>query len=658
MPRVGEKFTISDKNHENLLQHIRERLWWAQQIRGPFTDRITLVDKEIHGHLVLDSADKQRDQENKRGLGIKPVDSKLPMALVQIDEAVTICANMLSPDEGMYQAIAPRDSQEVARGFTSMMNKHSQQFNHYGNLVRGIGSIFKYNLGGWSVEWDQFSSQELVNKGASQTEFDVVSTFVNSGNRFSALDMYNTIWDPSVHIAEIGAQGEFFAEISRVTAFTFDMQIQQGNVFNVESSDEVKLNTAPAGAEGRNAHTVNTYYVTPPTIRSSGSLTVPSWTEILGGTEVAVPNSQVEIIKLHIWLRDSDFGLGKEKKFRLYRVKTANLRKIVDVQEVVNAHDMLPLGMAAIIDDELGMNAKSYAELLEPFNQFSSFQLNSYKKSVRRSLYGLTFYLKGLVPDLANSDTDMLCGNIPVDDSRGVDDIRKAILQINDSPQMQQVLQDLSRMDEIMQKVLPTDLLKQVTDLERATQYQAAATVQGTNRRSLKIAKMIDAQALFPTRQMQMLNIFQFAKEVTILQEDGTTIEVKPSELRDTQLEFVVSEGLKALDKLSAINNIKEILTRIIQNRQAIQEIDVVALLNYLTSLMGDKTDLAQFKFKNQFDALEPQQKQIAFQLFEQYIQQQQQEQGGANTGSSQSPNAVSSGLQALQQGISGQNSQ
>lgn len=655
MPKIGKGILVSEKEHDNILQHLRERLWFGNQIRGPLVDRFEIIDREIHGHLILSDDDKKRDADNKKGYGVKPIDQKLPLTLTQIDEAVTIAANMLAPDEGMYQAIAPKDEQSIAKGFTALMNRHAAFFNHYGNLTKGLANIFKYNLGGWDVEWDEFETPVVKNKGSSRMQFEVVTSHANAGNRQTALPMYNTIWDPSVDVTELSSAGEFYAKVSRITDFAFNRMIYREEVYNVESVNDV-VASSPV-TSGTSAE-VNSFFRKPPTIVNTTSQSVPNWVEIFGGSDFAVNVKQVELVNITCWIEEkaSAFRLGKTPGYSLWRFTIANMRKIVNAVRLTNSHGMLPIGMAKIIDDEIGNNVKSYGELLIPFNQFSSFQLNAYQSGVRRALYGLTFYLKHAIPDLADSTTDMLAGNIPVDDAK-VDDIRKAVMQINDAPDMKDVLSDIGKMSELMQKVLPTDVLKQVTDLERATRYQAAATVQGTNRRSLKIARMIDAQALTRTRFMQMYNIFTFQKEMKILQEDGNLINIDPSELRSTQIEFAVSEGLKALDRLSAIENIKEILTMVIQNRQSLQEIDVVSLLNYLTSLMGDKTDLSQFKFKNPFDALDPQMKKLAFQLLKNYMQQlqQQKQEGSSQTPPGVNVNETLSGLEQLMQGVTQQ---
>ena len=114
--QVGENIKIPRKKHALLVQYLKDRLDWANQTRKPFVDNLRAIDKEVSGFLLLDADDAKRDRENAKGLGLKPTDVKLPMTLVQIDEAVTVMLMMLAPDEGMYSATAPKEKQKIAKG--------------------------------------------------------------------------------------------------------------------------------------------------------------------------------------------------------------------------------------------------------------------------------------------------------------------------------------------------------------------------------------------------------------------------------------------------------------------------------------------------------------------------------------------------------------
>ena len=243
--------------------------------------------------------------------------------------------------------------------------------------------------------------------------------------------------------------------------------------------------------------------------------------------------------------------------------------------------------------------------------------MNVHQKANRKALYGVTFFNKNVV-DLGD-EFDPVAAKVGVNASPDVD-IRRAIHQTFDAPGTENTMRDIATTDDLMQKILPTDQLKQVAGLDRATQYQAAATVQGGNRRNLKIARVIDSQAMSHVRQIQMFNILQYQDVVEILTPEGELLNISPKEFRDTKLEFSISDGLRGLDRLSIAMAIQDVLNTIVQSQQASQQIDVVAIINYWTSFIGDKTDFSQFRFKSEMDKLPPEERDAAFEIYQKVL--------------------------------------
>ena len=176
-----------------------------------------------------------------------------------------------------------------------------------------------------------------------------------------------------------------------------------------------------------------------------------------------------------------------------------------------------------------------------------------------------------------------------------------------------------------MQKMLPTDITSQVASLERATQYQAAATVQGGHKREHKIAKTMYDQCYTRLRTMMMYNTFQFQETVEIFDnETGEVVEINPADFRDAKIEFAISDGLKGIDRLHVSESLKEVINMMLQSQVAVQQVDVVDIIDYYMNLVGDKTDFKQFKYKSEMDKLPVEQRDMAFQLLQQAMAAQE----------------------------------
>ena len=619
--RIASDITISEKQHVALVKHINDRLLFGDELRKTQVDRYELIDKEIAGFIRLDAEDLEREKDNVLGKGPNVTDVVLPLTISQLDEAVTFLLSVIAPDDGMYSAIAVKEKQKVAKGFATLMNKNAKIFGHYRNIARGLFEMMKYNFGGFLVEWRTIHGNKISSDidGSAKVERDVVF----AGNAVEVLDVYNFIYDISVAPVDIPTKGEFFAMVDIITPFQMRKMASEDEIFGI---DRFINNNAM----------VPKWYQTRPEvfIDHSGRAGVSgrtNWIEILSAGVSQDVRVGLEKIDYYGWLNPKEFGLSSVDEFQIWRITLASDKFIVAAEHLNNAHGRLPVAIAAPWEDGFETQTKSYAEHLFPYQRFASFQLNIHQRSSRKKLYGVTIYNQRIIPNLA--DSDMQSSKIPFLPPGQDFDIRKAIFQFNDGPDTQNTLTDIAAMGDLMQQILPTDILKQVASLERATKYQAAATVQGANRRNLKIAKVINDQCFEGVRHMQMYNIFQFQDVIEILGETGELEEINPAEFREAQLEFDIADGLKGIDRLSIVEGIKEVINMLLQSQIAQEKVDILGIIDWWTSLLGEKTDFNQFRLQDSLDQLPPDQRQIAAQLYEQFTQQQQGGAGGPGNG-------------------------
>lgn len=621
--QVGPDAKINEEQHAALIEYLKTRLDFAKKMHDPQTERYKAIDKEVAGYMVLDDDDKQRQLDNKKGYGPKVYDVNIPLVATQADEAVTFFSTVFFPEEGPYHAVTDADKQEVAKGFSRLMNKHGTFYKHFTNFTKGAYSGMKYNKGLWLVEWKE-TKGSIVGNATNGIGVDIKENeVVMAGNKYEFLNPYNTLLDPTVHPTEVHASGEFFAIVEPKTAFRAQLAAQREEIWNLEYIMDTETGETHGQFESK-------YYTELPEIHAdaqqSASGKKTNWYNFLSGFTSTASIDGIEFIDVYIWLPAKRFGLSDSDNYQIWRITLANM-VVVAAEHLINAHGFLPLVATVPWDDEFGPDANSFAEMLLPYQRFSSFQMNVHQRASRKALYNLTVYDSRALP--AMKDADVLGGKVPANPNMEDMDLRQKVVQFSDVPDTSNTLRDLEGMDGLMQKILPTDILKQVTSLERATQYQAAATVQGANRRNLKIAKTIYIQAFGVGQTIQMYNILQFQQSMEILDESGKMIQIDPTQLRDQQFEFTISDGLRGLDKLILVETVKDVVALLVQNPQAAAQFDIAEVINYLTTMVGDHTSFRQFLFENEFDKLTPEQKQIAFQLLQQAMQQQAQQEGG-----------------------------
>ncbi len=621
--KLNENLKLDKKQHTQLVKYLKARLTFAKVQQE--IERYKSIDREVAGYMVLDADDKLRKLDNDKGYGPKVYDVNLPLTATQMDEAVTFFTTVFFPEEGPYNAVTTKDKQETAKGFSALMNQHSAYFKHFQHFAKGAYDGLKYNQGMWLIEWEEEKGTIVGNDDAGLLNIQD-DQLVMQGNKMERLDIYNTLLDPSVPPTELHKRGEFFAIVEAITIFQSRRMAERGEIFNLSALFDSEGNNVSGSGQFE-----TTYFEKHPILHGDNAHTDDNrkidWFAFLSGTQSTELMRALEFVTIYIWLPSKRLNLNQSDKYQIWRIVLADNHVVVSAELMTNAHGYLPFIAIEPWDD--GLNSTSYGEMLLPYQRFASFQMNIHQRASRKALYNLTIYNERILPQL--KDADVLGGKVPFTGPPDLD-VRKLLAQFSDVPDTSNTLTDIQNMDVLMQKILPTDILKQVAGLERATQYQAAATVQGANRRNLKIAKLIDSQAFSVGRKLQMYNILQFQQAIEIITPEGDVAEIDPSELRDAKFEFAISDSLRGMDKLILIETMKDVLNVLIQNPQAAQTFDVAEIVNYITTLIGDHTSFAQFKFDNEFDKLTPEQKQQAFELLQSALTAQAQEQQTART--------------------------
>jgi hypothetical protein len=590
-PAVSAAHPVNNrKSADKLTEFIKRKLDYAKIYHDAQIDRFTNIDKDFNAYFELDKDDLQRFQKRMQGKKLQPTKTVLPFTAAHIEDFVTYAMSIIAPDTGMFEAIAERTKQDVAKGFALDLNRSATVFQYYPEYVQFFTNAMKYDLAWMGVDWEELRGNKVGSTASGQLQVDE-DTKIWSGNMLTCYDVYNFLADPAVPPHQLPVRGEFFAIPTIVREFQLRQMEEAGLIHGVDRLFSKEYGHAQFQQE---------YYKPRPRLQgvhiTGGQADANDWISILSMGTSQEAKLGIELVTIHIWVKPKDFNLSLSEKMEIWRIRMANSKEIMSAERMNNAHGLLPVVAAKPNYSNLEHQAQSYTEMLIPLQVFGNFLLNLHIQASRKKLYGVVVYKQNILP--LDSLGDEVVGYIPCDTSGLQEDLRTAFVSITDAPETGSTMGDLANVLDLMQKLLPTDILRQITDLQRATQYQAAETKAAGHRKQYKILRVIDAQAFGLLRIMLMYNTFQFREAIEIIDSEGNTVKLNPDEYRNSNLEFAVSDGLKGIDRMSLIETMKEIVTVIIQSQQAIQEIDVVALFSYMTSLAGDKTDLAQFKKK------------------------------------------------------------
>lgn len=586
------------KNHDDLLEYLRERLALGKSHRDSTLDRLVSVDKSVAGWLKHDEEDRKRlKSKDETGVPIA-VKMNLPVSFIHIDDMMTYFAETFAPSRGMfYHTGDPAEVTEATQIITKM-NNDAIYAGFYAQVLKGIYASLKYNTGGFVNEWSQDRGPKLDSGPDGELVIDEEVKW--QGNRLEAIDNYNFLPDPSVPLPRLHKDGEFAATVTLRSHYWVKSRAAAGALFNCES-----LLTKPT------SQSACKYYRSPPqeteiTSDTSRGTRAVDWVSILSDVPYLSQTDGYEEVTMWIRLNPTEWGLvpagetaAARDRYELWRFKIMNDEFIVSAEWLNNAHGHIPCYLGHVNDDFIGSAQKSVAEILQPLQDFASFLMNLHVENSRSALYGTTFYDPTVV-DYSKIPKGEVAARVPMEARGYGKDIRKAVYDVRSNIDTNQTISDLGGLMDMINQFFPTQALpSQIANIDRAVQSQVAAVQHGANRRQQKTARLLDDSIFSKIRYSMYYNILQYmpsdVEEITDYY-TGKPVKIDLGKMRNTNLPFIIGQGLKAIDRQAVASMMQNIIFALIQAPQAAQGIDLLGLIDYWTSMIDVDIDMKQFR--------------------------------------------------------------
>lgn len=587
------------KSHQTLLEYIQERLARGVAIRDNKIDKLAQIDKNVSGWMRLSEEDKKRKVKEETTGYAQAIQVNLPLTFVHLDDMMTYFAQTFAPNRGMFYTTGKPDEQESATQIVTIMNNHAIYAGYFRQVLLGLFACLKYNEGGFYCAWSTDTGPKLAT--GPQAEAVLTIEEIWSGNRVQALDTYNTFYDPGVHPTEVYCKAEWAARAWPVSHFALIKACNEGLYYNCE---DALANPDQLG----NCR----YWRNPPAeaqmeVDASGSKT--NWVSILAMAPSYTQYNGYEVVETMIKLNPYQLNLiprSAENKLRrnrleVWRITILNDKYIIDATYMNNIHGYLPFFLGMINDDLMGTSQKSVAEILHPLQSFASFLLNTHIAATRKNIWGLTVYDPSVI-DLAQIPAGEVSARVPSKPTAAGKKISDAIYEHQSQLETKQTMSDLESVFGIIDQFFPTQSLpSQIASIDRAVDSQVAAVQQGANRRMQKGAKLLDDSLFRPLRFCMYYNIIQYQKDgVAVTDYYGKPQTIDLSKLRETDLPFIIGQGLKAIDRQAAASQLQQVIFAVIQNPQAAAGLDLLGMIDYWTSMIDIDIDMKQFKLNNQ----------------------------------------------------------
>ncbi len=584
-------------NHAFLLKYLQQRLIVAKNARDQELPRFVRIDKNISGWMKKSDEDVRRDSQKDRDGSPQATAMNLPLAYVHIDDMMTYFAQTFAPSRGMFYHTGKPGETDDASQITTLMNNQAIYAGYYREVLLGIHSILKYNRGGYRVTWAKEQGPKLSRGSDGKDAVDMQLRW--EGNRLEAIDMYNFLPDPSVHPSKLHCDGEFFAHVKMRSFYWLQNKANQGEYFNCDAA----LQNYAGTPECR-------YYRSPPREaqfdQDESSGMGSNWISILSEVPTYGGSTGFELAEIEIRLNPTEFGLldgGLTKnptrnRYEIWRFTVLNDNWIIAAEYMDNIHGYLSAFLGLLNDDLMGTAQKGVAEILQPLQDFASFLINIHIEASRSAIYGLTVYDPSIV-DLKKIPKGEVNANIPMSAAGFGKDVGTAIKRFQTTMDTNQTMQDLEGVMGIINGFFPTQSLpSQIASIDRAVDSQVAAVQQGANRRQQKAARLLDDSVFRNVRFAMYYNIIQKSPDTSEVTDyyTGKPVKIDLTSLRNTDLPFIIGQGLKAIDRQAAAQSLQQIIFALIQAPQAAQGIDLLGLIDYWTTMIDIDIDMKTFE--------------------------------------------------------------
>jgi hypothetical protein len=521
----------------------------------------------------------------------------VPIIMPQIESAVAYQVGVYLSSYPIFGVIATKDNMDAALQFETVIGAHSIQYGWARELIKVFRNGFKHNFGPTFVHWKKravpkvSTSTDTATAGMAKIDQSIVG-----GNCIEALDVYNCFFDMRVPAAKYHEEGEAFGWNKLMNRMTF-----KRFVASLDSSRTTQLKEAfessYQGMGMSNSGSALDFYV--PRINpslninsySTGTTNWVAWAGLETERDGRINYRDTYLITYFICRAlPSDFGkLGNQPT--MYFGIIVNWQVVIYVEEIIAAHDFLPVFIMQPNEDELGYQTQSMLDTSLPFQDMSTALWNISLESKRRLVFDRLIYNERFI-NKADIDPASSVARIPLRNASQFkgDDIGKAVYQIpyrednsSSNIQMSEMISQMADVAAGQNKVARGQFQK-----GNKTKTEFVDTMGNQEARPQLVSMSIEGQFFTPVKETIKANILVNQQPGQYLNRDAKKlVDVDPVKFREQMLEFKMTDGLLPASKI--LNT--ELMTVFIQTASAMPvvmgEYDIMGMFIYWAKLQG-----------------------------------------------------------------------
>lgn len=618
--------TLNIDQRKQLLHYARD---CAQRAGSSLSDFRTLLryrDRAYQRQLNTTAEHVKAVRANMQGDARKLQDITVPIVMPQVESAVAYQAGVFLTSYPIFGVVSYPANMDAALQFETSLGDQSLRYGWARELMKIFRDGFKYNFGAAVVHWKKTPLKSIVtDTRISAAGLAAIRDYSYGGNCIKRVDPYNCFMDMTVAPSNLHTDGEYFGWnelISRVKLKQLIAELDPNKTTSAKEAFESQFAGATMdGTDGMSYHNpeINQYLN-----MGSAALGGTNWGQWMGlpGSNRGSIDYKNNYVLTHFYCRalPSDFG-ARGNQVKIYHAIIVNWSAVIFAEELNVGYDLLPAMVMQPYEDGLGYQTQSMLDNALPFQDMSSSLWNISLESKRRLIFDRLIYNPRLI-DKKDIDAVSSVSRIP---------LRNANIGKDNNVMQQAVYQIPYREDNSGTNIQMSEMISAMADqatgqnkVDRGqfqkgnkTKTEFQETMANSNSRQQLSALAIEHQFMNPVKEIIKSNTLQYQVSGKLLnRERREEIEVDPIKLRESILEFKMTDGMLPADKM--LNS--ELLTVFMQTAQAIPavqtEYDIMGMFMYWAKLRGAYW-LEDFK-RN------PQQQQQALQTMQQTAAAQQ----------------------------------
>ena len=523
---------------------------------------------------------------------------ELPVVQPNVDASVAYLSSVFLTGHPLLGVVSSPSNMAAAQQLESVIEENSVNTGWARQLALFIRDGIKYNTHAIEVEWKtrQIYKPVTDHEGAGAGGESAKEAVLRAGNELKRISPYNSFYDMNVTPADMHTKGDYFGYTEKLSVIQLHRLISElktngGVVMNEtlsmwkSSPTQVwfhKPEIVPDPTDGQKGTDWNMFFGTDPTVQGKTA-------DYSGHYEVTTCSYRIipEIVGISV---------PAAKHVQIWKFVIVNGQYLIHAERQTNAHDYLPVLMGQPNEDGLDYQTKGMGEQLLPVQNLSTKLYKARIASLQRSISDRGLYDPSRVSE-ANINSKIPSAKIPVRPSAYGKPVGDAYHQIPyDDRSGASLMQDIRQVQEYgseiahINKSQKGQFQKGNKTLEEYSDVMANAdSTQQT------LAIMIENQVMVPLKRIVKLNVLQYQQNTSnVNPTTGEPVEVDPTLLRKTALEFKIADGILPKDKIINGQTLEIAFQTMTQMPALNATYDVGGMFAYLMNTRGANLD--QFK--------------------------------------------------------------